>query len=198
MKKLALLTLFIFVAMPLAVSAAPFETTFTNFWFLGDFHTYDYASHVDLEQTWIGTSSLFDNSFSWQHSLPGNLDPNGVQRARLWIDAAFVGSNGNTIDINGIMEWDPLSHSWLDNTTYDLTDITDVDQLGFWDNGVIDVTVLAGESSIRLDQAMLLLDYSPASGGQPTHDFSSVPEPSSLALLGIGLAGIVAFRRKRK
>jgi len=188
--------LLILVVLPLNLSAAPFETVFNDFFFLGDFHTYDYASHVDLENTWIGTSSFLDNSFSWQHTLPGDLNPAGVDRARLWIDAAYVGSDGNAIDINGFMDWDPLNHTWLDNSTYDLTSLSSVDQLDFWSDGHVDVSVFAGEGSLRLDNSLLLMDYSPTATTN-SDIYSSVPEPASIALLGLGLLGLGIVRRKK-
>jgi len=189
--------LVVLLALPLNISAAPFETVFHDFFFLGDFHTYDYASHVDLERTWIGNNDFLDNSFSWQHTLPGDLNPNGVDRARLWIDAAYVGTDGNTIDINGFMDWDPLNHNWLDNSTYDLSTISSVDQLSFWNDGNIDVTVFAGEGSLRLDNSLLLMDYSPLNTTNHDGGYSTVPEPASIALVGLGLLGLGIVRRKK-
>ncbi len=198
MKKITLgAMLVVLLALPLNISAAPFETVFHDFFFLGDFHTYDYASHVDLERTWIGNNPFMDNSFSWEHTLPGDLNPNEIDRARLWIDAAYVGTNGNTIDINGFMDWDPLNHHWLDNSTYDLTTLSDVDQLSFWNDGNIDVTVFAGEGSLRLDNSLLLMDYSPLNTTNHNGGYSAVPEPASIALLGLGLLGLGIIRRKK-
>lgn len=197
--KIKALLIAAFVLIPLNIMAAPFETTFTDFFFLGDMHNYDYASHVDLDHTWIGTVGFLDNSLSWNHSLPGDLNPAGINRARLWIDAAYVGSDGNEIAINGFMDWDPLNHSWFDNSYYDLTDIAEADLFSFWGGGDMEMTVFAGEGSLRLDNSLLLMDYSPLNTGQSNNNgFSTVPEPTSFALLGLGIAGVALVRRRKK
>ncbi len=190
------LKIFLFSALmfvTLSTSAFSFtESIYTDWFFLRDFHNYDYASVVDLERTWIGSSSYLPNSISWGHTLPDgfSVPPYNVDRAKLWIDAAYVGTNNNEVEIEGLVEWDALNHCWSDNTLYDLASI---DQPGFWNDGVIDVSVLSGECSLRLDRAVLVMDYS-SSGNVPTN----VPEPATMILIGLGLAGIGIQTRRHK
>jgi len=184
------------LALPLNVLAAPFETIYTDFFFLGDFHTYMYASHVDLERTWIGTSIMMPNQLNWQHTLPTEMmvPPDVVTTATLWIDATWIDSDNNEIEIEGVASWDNLTNDWLwDNSTYDLLNNADVNQLSFWDDGIIDVTVTAGErNGLRMDQAILMMDYEEGTG-----DLAAVPEPATLVLFGLGMAGVALFRRKK-
>ena len=190
LKATKLLMMLLILALPLSSFAAPFTETIHNDWFfLGDFHTYDYASHVDLERTWIGNYSQIPAQLDWSHTLPEGFEvpPYEVTRARLWIDACFVNSDNNLVEIEGMMEWDALNNRWLDNSIFNLADI---DQPGFWNDGIIDVSVLGGEYSLRLDRAVFVMDYS-----APTH----APEPATLILFGLGLAGIgINFKRRKK
>jgi hypothetical protein len=144
------------------------ETIHTNFFFPLDFHRYDYASIMDFyygrwpDSFWggvfIGTHDCYPDSLSWAHTLPDNFSvpPTIITRAKLWIDAFFVNTDSNTVEIEGTFDWPPLNHGCLDNTTYDLGGI---DIAGFWNDGFINVTVRAGEEKIRLDEAKLLIDY---------------------------------------
>jgi hypothetical protein len=187
----------IIIALPLSAFALPFTETIHNDWFfLGDFHTYDYASLVDLDHSWIGTSSRLSSSLSWSHTLPDGFQvpPYEITRARLWIDACYVDTDNNLVEIGGMMDWDALNHCWLDNTTFDMSN---VNQDGFWNDGQIDVSVFAGECSFRLDRAILMMDYCPSSSGGGTPVPATIPEPATFVLFGIGLAG-AAISRFRK
>jgi PEP-CTERM motif len=63
-----------------------------------------------------------------------------------------------------------------------------------------------GAGPLQLDQGVLFQDVSPLLQAvlDPAYPadfhvrYSSIPEPSTLALLGIGLAGLASSRRKRK
>jgi len=133
-----------------------------------DTHTYDYASIVDFyygkkPDSWrgglfIGTNPHWPDSLFWSHTLPSEffVSPCLTTRAKLWIDAKAVNTDNNTVEIQGILDWEPLNHFVHDNTSYDLTGVGDEE---FWSQGSIYVIVRAGESLIRIDEAKLLLDY---------------------------------------
>ena len=151
------------------------ETIRTNFTFPLDQYTYDYASIVDfyhgkshpdstLGGVHIGTNPHWPDSLSWSHILPeGFFVPTYlITKAKLWIDAKGVNTDQNTVEIQGICNWGPLNHFDSDETIYDLLG---VEEEGFWNQGVLNVMVRAGESQIRIDEAILLLDYD-----EPTSD----------------------------
>lgn len=190
-----LLMILLMAILPLSAFALPFtETVHQNWFFLGDFHTYDYASLVNLEHSWIGTSSQLPNSLDWSHTLPDGFQvpPYEISRARLWIDACYVGNDNNLVEIGGMMEWDALNNRWLDNSIFNLTN---VEQPGFWNDGEIDVTVFAGEYSLRMDRAILMMDYNEANSGTVP---ATIPEPTTFVLLGIGLAGATISRFRKR
>ncbi len=202
LKKLGLLVLgLVAISIPMQAFSLPLmqESIYENWRFYNDAHTYQYASVMDFYRTmpdgrlggvWIGQEW---RDLSWAHTLPTgfSVPPYEVTRAKLWIDAAFVNTDGNQIEIEGNLEWDALNHCWLDNSIYDLTELEDE----YWSNdGFLDVTVHAGEYSLRLDQAIFMMDYTDGS------TYSAIPEPATIILLGIGLAGLAGgyISRKRR
>ncbi|MCB2230635.1 PEP-CTERM sorting domain-containing protein [bacterium] len=170
------------------------ETVETDRYVAYDNHTYDffsdvrfYTDHEDGSQTmgyWIGTHDDLMSELSWSHTLPADLQvpPDIIRRATLWINGSAIDENGNMIEINGTFTWNPLNNAFQDNTLYDLTD---VDVPGFWNNGRLDVSIFAGERAFRINKAALALDY------------TSVPEPLTFSLFGLGLLGIGIARRRR-
>ncbi len=168
--------------------------------FSGDNHTYDYASLVNFYDgssasgplgEWIGTQHGYPDDMNWAHTLPNGLSvpPDHILRARLWIDGYEIDNNENEIRIEGTFDWDPLNDHLQDNTTYNLAH---VDEPGFWNDGTIDCRITAGERRFRLDRSILMLDYC------QEQDQNVVPEPGTLMLLGLGLAGIGTLRRRTK
>ncbi len=181
-----------------------FDWTFSSgisYAFNGDNHTYDYASSIDFYEgsfadgalggAWFGGASSLQSNLHWSHLLPNLSAPgSNVTAAKLFIDAAYVDGRNNIVNIEGTWNWDALSHTFLDNTTYN---IGAVDNPGYWDDGFLDVTVFAGESSLRIDRAILMLDYESGTEGGA----AEVPEPASVILFGAGLMGFGTLLRRR-
>jgi len=184
--------------LPLQVSALPLitETIHDNFYFLPDGHSYMYASILDFRYgnpsdfcwngTWLDIETERQSTLSWTHSLPVGLEvpSNMVLRAKLLIDGTYVDTDGNSVAIHGTSEWDPLNHIWFDNTSNDLNN---VGASSFLNMGGLNVSIWANEHNLRIDEAVLVMDYT-----------SAVPEPTSLLLVGLGLLGGMTYRKLRR
>jgi hypothetical protein len=198
MAKSLIVAVFVFIAVGSA-NALPYmtETVRYNQFVAMDFHRYDYVSMIDINNNyspsfggygnyWFG-NGMSEQSLAWSHTLPGDLSVPGdvIQRARLWIDGYSVDNHGNVVQVQGMAQWNLNSWDFLgfgDNTMIDLTGITNPD---FWNQGALNVNVLANERSLRIDRAVLAVDY-----------VSAIPEPLTLSLFGLGLVGVVVARRK--
>ena len=166
------------------------ETIWFDYTCPEDTQTYDYASVVDFYRgkhpdsfrggVFVGTNPHWPDSLFWSHTLPSEflVPPCLITRAKLWIDAKAVNTENNTVEIQGMLDWESLNHFVHDNTIYDLTEVSEE---GFWNQGSIYVIVRAGESLIRIDEAKLLLNYHCHHTDVEEEEFSSAIEGFCLA-----------------
>lgn len=177
------------------------ERIYDDYFFIDDWHTYDYASVIDfydgrhadgiLGGSWMSAG----DTWNWSHTMPDGwaVPPYQVDAAKIWIDAEWVDNSGNTVEIQGLMNWDALNHTWLDNSSYDLLANSDVDE-DFWNagNGFLNMSITASER-LRIDQVVFMMDYSVADAA-----YAAAPEPGTIILLSLGLAGGAAAYRVRR
>ncbi len=170
------------------------STVMTNYTWDIDGLTYDYASDVNLGQSWIGQHGAYASSMNWDHALPALFEDAAYQvtTAKLWVDAQYMLTDGNSVTIDGI-ELGHLANTRPDHTTFNLTPV--LSQLN-WSDGMV-VGVNANENGFRLDQAKIVFNVSYNPLGDDDGP-APVPDPATLLLFGTGLAGLGAARRRRK
>ena len=208
MAKSLIVAVFVILAVGSA-NALPYitETVHRNAYVGFDlFHRYDYVSSIDIGNYvpghgnignyWFGTG-MSEQSLSWAHTLPGDLSLPGdqISRARLWIDGYSVDSRGNVVQIQGFANWHLNNWDFFgfgDNTQIDLSGITNPN---FWNQGALNVNVLANERYLRIDRAILAMDYTNGTSGGNDY-VSAIPEPLTLSLFGLGLVGVIVTRKK--
>jgi len=201
MKKLILLGLsMLIMALPFQAFAIP---QYDWYFDLDGYtpHTYDFADVVAFDNVNLG----FLETHSWSHMLPGDF--NGIKAnvtdAQLWITARGVTSDiSSPVLIQGLAQLNYLEGqdwrwSWRwgivfdDETSETIVDLpTTVDDYEFWQNDPINMCVGTGQlfTEVSLERSVMMMDY----------DMDAIPEPATIALFGLGLAGVGILRRKMK
>lgn len=177
MQRIARVSFFVAVllAYPLSASALVMDYTFS-----GDNVTNGAAS-FDVSCTTTGcTLSNFSSSYDV-----------GTTHFSFGLTDVFSSSFD---DSTGSLLWSLDTNQIFDTTLAGLSEIT-------FTSGIYDTTTLAGAASIAItydSEATGLTTYYPTTSSSAPAAASSVPEPSSVLLLGCGLLGLAVSRRKNK
>lgn len=180
-----------------------------------------YTETLDLDVTLSEgvIASLFTDGYhAYSHSTPADFEVpyDVVNSATLSIDAYWVNGGNDPVYVEGSLagnltnggsfenpSWDWSWSTWsysVYNPGYDSPATTAFDILStfdVWANGdTLDIIIQATQDAwydfegiLTLASSTLTLDYD--------NDVAPVPEPSTLLLLGSGLAGFALYRRKR-
>ncbi len=190
----------------LALAGAAFALPITPTGITTDYSNpgWDYVQTYDFGGQWAGTDFFGDGSVSWTHTHPFSVPPDVVTSAQLRIDAMYVDTDGNSVEIEGFttrtlaqdnVSWSWSTWSWQHSNDGTIIDLGPgyVDQ-SVWADGALGVTINVDEDwcwdDLRIDGSTLAMNTS--TDARPT------PEPLTLSLFGLGLAGLGVVRRFKK
>ena len=153
-----------------------------------------------------------ENTYSYSHATPAGFEVpwDVVTSATLeisgyWIDGDNdqVGVNGSiigTLTPGGSYAWSWNTWSWVDTPSISSFNIAGT--FSQWISGsplnvVISANGGLGDEVLVLAQSTFTLNYENGTASNNENGTASVPEPTTVLLLGAGLLGLVAYGRKR-
>jgi hypothetical protein len=202
-KRVVLLTTIMMAALMVSGSASAFTLGVDYSETVQDYGLgtpgYDYVSTVDFYKGhgfigWLQTES-------WEHSLSLAYTPvpeaYQIASARLDISGCrFFGVGGDLVEFAGSIQWTQVDGwRWIasSDNSFDLSSIDN----SYWNAETFKVSMTpVFDLGVHVNQSVLSIDY--VASGAFNQELAAVPEPASLLLVGVGLAGLVGLRVRRK
>ncbi len=184
----------LFWTVPATISAFTFIESVQDYGV--DAAGYNYVSTVDFTDG----QATFLNTDYWSHTLNNNYQVGSegytIASAVLHIEGwQYEGYGGEILIAGGIGTVTPL-HDWQwVNYSYSSLDLTNIAD-NFWNQDQLYAFLVPMfETGVNLTSATLYIDYDRVSFA---NENIATPEPATMILMGLGLAGGGLLRRRRK
>ncbi len=162
-------------------------TDVTNFSATGTIPAEDYVSYGWGDVNFLSSPQEYPQSYdyvAWEHKFTFNPSAVEIQSGTLKL---FLRNNVNTAAF--LPEPSQHAFSWLENSYWNIGQVdtgtytSDVN-VNFLSDGVFQVRIAAGGGDFYIDKSELTINY------------TAVPEPATILLLGFSLVGVAGIRRK--